>query len=75
MIGWAPCHLVGDLVEAIARAPHYRAEVVRVNPVLAPSNQRILIELIGQWLRDYPPTSLPALQRRLRDSWKRGWEK
>ena len=62
MIGWAPCHLVGDLVEAIARAPHYRAEVVRVNPVLAPSNQRILIELIGQWPRDYHPTSSPEFQ-------------
>lgn len=62
MIGWAPCYLVGDLVEAIARAPHDRAEVVRVNSVLAPSNQRVLIELIGQWPRGYHPTSSPEFQ-------------
>lgn len=62
MIGWALCHLVDDLVEAIARASHYRAEVVRVNPVLAPSNQHVLIELIGQWPRDYHPTSLPEFR-------------
>lgn len=62
MIGWAPRYLVGDLVEAIARVPHYRAEAVRVSPVPAPSNQRVLIELIGQWTRDDRPTSSPEFQ-------------
>ena len=62
MIGWAPRYLVGDFVEAIACVPHYRAEVVRVNPVLVPSNQRVLIELIGQWPRDYHPMSSPEFQ-------------
>ena len=62
MIGWAPRYVVGDLVEAIARAPHYRAEVVKVNPTSAPSNQRVLIELIGQWPRDYEPMSSNEFQ-------------
>lgn len=55
MIGWAPRYLVADLVQAIAHAPaEYRAKVVRVNPVPAPSRQRLLIELSGKW-PDYAP--------------------
>ena len=62
MIGWAPRYLVGDLVEAMAHAPNYRAQVVRVNPIPAPSNQRVLIELSGQWPQDYHPMSSPEFQ-------------
>ena len=62
MIGWAPRYLVRDLIEAMAHAPHYRAQVVRVNPVPAPSNQHVLIELSGQWPQDYQPMSSPEFQ-------------
>jgi hypothetical protein len=55
MIGWAPRYLVHDLVSAIAKAPgEYKAKVVRVNPVPAPSKQRLLVELSGHW-PDYEP--------------------
>jgi hypothetical protein len=55
MIGWAPRYLVGDLVNAIAGAPgEYRARVVQINPVPAPSKQRLLVELCGHW-PDYEP--------------------
>jgi hypothetical protein len=50
MIGWAPRYLIADLVSAIARSPsEYAAHVVRVNPVPAPSKQRLLVELTGRW--------------------------
>jgi hypothetical protein len=62
MIGWAPRYLVGDLVAAIARAGgHYAAHVVRINPMPAPSKQRVLIELRGNW-PDYEPMSGPDFQ-------------
>lgn len=55
MIGWAPRYLVHDLVSAIAKAPGgYKATVVRVNPLPAPSKQRLLVELSGHW-PDYEP--------------------
>ena len=55
MIGWAPRYLVSDLMAAIAKAPgDYEAQVVRVNPVPAPSKQRLLVELRGHW-PDYDP--------------------
>lgn len=55
MIGWAPRYLVSDLVNAIAKAAgDYEATVVRVNPIPAPSKQRLLVELRGQW-PDYEP--------------------
>ena len=55
VIGWAPRYLVGDLVRAIVKAPgDYEALVVRVNPVPAPSQQRLLVELRGHW-PDYEP--------------------
>lgn len=55
MIGWAPRYLVQDLVRAIAKAPgDYKAQVIRVNPVPAPSKQRMLVELTGHW-PDYEP--------------------
>lgn len=55
VIGWAPRYLVADLVQAVAVFPgDYRAQVVRVNPVPAPSKQRVLVELSGPW-PDYEP--------------------
>jgi len=55
MIGWAPRYLVPDLVKAIAKAPgDYKAQVIRVNPMPAPSKQRLLVELSGHW-PDYDP--------------------
>ena len=55
MIGWAPRYLVRDLVSAIAKAPgEYKARVVRINPLPAPSKQRLLVELSGHW-PDYQP--------------------
>ena len=55
MIGWSPRYLVDDLVRAIATAPgNYEAKVVRVNPMPAPSKQRLLVELRGHW-PDYEP--------------------
>lgn len=56
MIGWAPRYLVNDLVTAMAHAPgDYSARVVKVNPVPAPSKQRVLIELSGHWPQGYEP--------------------
>lgn len=63
VIGWAPRYLVGDLVHAIAEAPgEYRAEVVRVNPVPAPSKQRLLVQFCGHWPADYKPMSADDFQ-------------
>ena len=57
MIGWAPRYLVDDLVNAIAQAPsEYKAHVVQVNPVPAPSRQRLLVELSGHWPSYEPMT-------------------
>jgi len=57
MIGWAPRYLVNDLVAAIAKAPgDYRAHVVRINPMPAPSKQRVLVELSGHWPDHDPMT-------------------
>ena len=58
MIGWAPRYLVDDLVKAMAESPgNYGAKVVRVNPLPAPSKQRILIEMSGRWDKHEPMTS------------------
>ncbi len=55
MIGWAPRYLVEDLVKAMAESPgDYRAEVVRVNPLPAPSKQRVLIEMKALWKKHKP---------------------
>ena len=63
MIGWAPRYLVNDLVAAMAHAPgDYQARVVKVNPVPAPSKQRVLIELGGHWPQDYEPMSADQFQ-------------
>lgn len=58
MIGWAPRYLLNDLITAMAGAPgRYSAFVVRVNPVPAPSKQRVLIELHGHLPDGYEPMS------------------
>jgi hypothetical protein len=57
MIGWAPRYLVDDLMLAItSSAGKYEAKVIRVNPMPAPSKQRVLIELRGNW-PEYEPMS------------------
>ena len=57
MIGWTPRYLVTDLVAAMAESPQYSARVVRVNPLPAPSKQRVLIEMNGRWDKHEPMTS------------------
>lgn len=63
MLGWAPRYLVGDLLRAMAHAPgDYRARVVKVNPVPAPSKQRVLIELSGHLPEEHEPMASPEFQ-------------
>jgi hypothetical protein len=58
MIGWTPRYLVPDLKRSIAKVwKGYSAQVVRLNPVPAPSKQRLLIELRGPWPRHEPMTT------------------
>jgi len=49
VIGWAPRYLLTDLIAAMTDSPKYSARVVRVNPLPAPSRQRVLIEMNGRW--------------------------
>jgi hypothetical protein len=57
MIGWAPRYLIHDLVHAMVNSPAgYKATVVRVNPSPAPSKQRLLVELSGNWPEYEPMT-------------------
>lgn len=49
-IGWTPRYLIRDLAAVLSKAPNaLRARVVRLNPQPAPSTQRLLIELNGNW--------------------------
>jgi hypothetical protein len=58
MIGWAPRYLVIDLARAIASSPgRFEASVVRVNPLPAPSRQRLLVEFHGHWPTGHEPMS------------------
>ena len=57
MIGWTPRYLVTDLVAAMADSPKYSARVVRLNPLPAPSKQRVLIEMSGRWHEHEPMAS------------------
>ncbi len=62
MIGWAPRYLVPDLASAMIQRPReYEANVVRINPQPAPSKQRVLIEMRGEW-DDYEPMIGPDYQ-------------
>ena len=55
MIGWTPRYLVNDLAKAMTNAPDkYKAKVVKINPQPAPSRQRVLIEMTGNWGRHEP---------------------
>ena len=55
MIGWTPRYLVSDLAMAMTEGPNdYTAKVVRVNPMPAPSRQRVLIEMRGRWEKHEP---------------------
>jgi hypothetical protein len=68
MIGWAPRYLVQDLVRAIAKAPgDYKAQVIQVNPMPAPSKQRMLVELSGHW-PDYEPMTTADFEPLTTDS-------
>jgi hypothetical protein len=59
MLGWAPRYLVDDLAHAIevSRGSGFAAEVVRRNPLPAPSRQRLLVEFRGRWPLDREPMS------------------
>ena len=58
IIGWTPRYLVRDLTEAMTNAPDtYKAKVVGANPQPAPSKQRVLIEMTGNWGKHEPMTS------------------
>ncbi len=57
MAGWAPRYLIEDLMAAINKNPVLSARVVRVNPLPAPPNQRLLIELSGRMPADFKPMS------------------
>jgi hypothetical protein len=58
MIGWAPRYLVHDIARTIVRlSGDYSARVVRLNPVRAPSKQRLLVELSGPWPDEEPMTT------------------
>lgn len=54
VIGWAPRYLVADLVAAMTEYPFYSAHVVRLNPLPAPSRQRLLVQMDGQWEKHSP---------------------
>lgn len=57
MIGWTPRYLVTDLVAAMTESPQYSARIVRLNPLPAPSKQRVLIEMRGRWDEHEPMAS------------------
>ena len=57
MIGWTPRYLVADLAAAMTDSPQYSAHVVRINPLPAPSRQRVLIEMRGRWSEHRPMES------------------
>lgn len=60
-IGWTPRYLVRDLAAVLNKDPHsLHARVALLNPVPAPSTQRLLIELRGNW-GTHTPMSDPDL--------------
>ena len=56
MLGWAPRWLVTDVAAAAFETGECAARVVRVNPMPAPSRQRVLIEMTGRWDKHEPMT-------------------
>lgn len=62
-IGWTPRYLVTDLATVMREDPNaLSARVARLNPQPAPSKQRLLIELSGNW-GTHTPMSDPALKQ------------
>ena len=58
VIGWTPRYLVQDLAAAMMEAPcAYKAKVAGLNPQPAPSKQRVLIEMTGNWGQREPMSS------------------
>ena len=58
VIGWAPRYLVSDLMMTMAEGPgKCSAKVIRLNPLEAPSRQRLLVELTGNWGTHEPMTN------------------
>lgn len=63
MIGWTPRYLVADLSEAIETSSEkIQASIVKINPAPAPSQQRVLAEMSGNWPPDYEPMSSEDFQ-------------
>jgi len=63
MLGWAPRYLLEGLMHAMAGSPgDFSAKVVQINPMPAPSKQRVLIEFTGHWLDDYSPMESEEFQ-------------
>lgn len=63
MIGWTPRYLVADLSEAIETSSEkIQASIVKINPDPAPSQQRVLAEMSGNWPPDYEPMSSEDFQ-------------
>ena len=57
MLGWAPRYLVIDLVRVIQDSYHdIKAHVVKMNPEAIPQ-QRVLVELSGNWPENFEPMS------------------
>jgi len=58
MVGWTPRYLLIDLVRAMGEAfKDITARVVKVNPLPAPSQQRVLVEMRGKFPEQFEPMS------------------
>ncbi|MEX8505394.1 hypothetical protein [Leptothrix ochracea] len=63
VMGWAPRYLVDDLVRACHAAPtEITAHVCKINRPPVPYQQRVLVELSGQFRDTYEPMSGPDFQ-------------
>jgi hypothetical protein len=72
MIGWTPRYLVNDILECITKNPlDIHAEIVKINPAPAPSQERALIEMRGKWPKEYEPMNSPDFK----EIWKMGYMK
>lgn len=69
MVGWTPRYLVNDILECISKDPmEIKAEVVKVNPAPAPSQERVLVQMKGKWPEAYEPMSGPDFE----ELWEKG---
>ncbi|MFM2057560.1 MAG: hypothetical protein RLY71_1945 [Pseudomonadota bacterium] len=63
VLGWAPRYLVDDLARACSAMPaEVTAQVCKINLPPAPYQQRVLIELSGQFTEAYEPMNGPDFQ-------------